>query len=130
MGADDIKEITCIICPIGCRIMVRRADAEIEIEGNKCPRGIRYAKEEISNPRRTITSSVLVVDGEWPLVSVKTSRPIPKRDIFRVMSALKATKVSAPVKRGEILIKNVAGTGADIVATKSVRKAKGLKDML
>ncbi|MCD6482096.1 MAG: DUF1667 domain-containing protein [Thermoplasmata archaeon] len=123
VNAEEIKEITCIICPIGCRMKIQRVEGEIEIEGNGCPRGIEYAKEEMFDPRRTITSSIFVVGGEWPLVSVKTTRPVPKRDIFKVMSALKAARVSAPVKRGEILIKNVAGTGVDIVATKSVRKA-------
>jgi CxxC motif-containing protein len=123
VNAEEIKEITCIICTIGCRMKTQRVEGGLEIEGNGCPRGIEYAKEEMFDPRRTITSSIFVVEGEWPLVSVKTTRPVPKRDICKVMSALKAARVSAPVKRGEILIKNVAGTGVDIVATKSVRKA-------
>jgi len=121
--AVEEREITCIICPIGCRIRIRHFDNEIQIEGNRCPRGAEYAKEEIYDPKRTITSSILVAGGEWPLVSVKTSRPIPKRDIPKVISAVKRARVNAPVRRGEIIIKNVAGTGADIVATRSVEKA-------
>ena len=112
------KEITCIVCPIGCKILVRVEKNKFELlKGNKCKKGIDYAKNEALDPRRMLTSSVLVKNGKWPLVSVRSSKPVPKNKIFSVLSEIKKAKVDAPVKTGQILIKNVSGTNIDIVAT-------------
>ena len=114
------KEITCIICPIGCKILVK-SNGEI-IEGNKCKQGIDYARSEALDPRRVLTSSVLVENGEWPLVSVKTTKPVPKNDIPAVLQEIKKVKISAPVKAGQVLIKNVALLNINVVATKDIVK--------
>ena len=114
------KQITCIICPIGCKILVK-SNGEI-IEGNKCKQGIDYAKSEALDPRRVITSSVLVKNGDWPLVSVKTTKPVPKEQINNVLNEIKTLKAQAPVKIGQIIIKNVCETNVDIVATKNIKK--------
>jgi len=75
----DEKEITCIICPIGCKILVNAEKTRFKIlKGNKCKKGVEYARNEVFDPRRVVTSSVLVKEGEWLLVSVKSTRPIPK----------------------------------------------------
>lgn len=117
------KEITCIVCPIGCKILIRTDGTSFElIDGNKCKQGIDYAKSEALDPRRVLTSSILVENGDWPLVSVKTSKPVPKNKIIDVLSEIKKIKVKAPVKPGQFLIKNVANTGIDIVATKTIPK--------
>ena len=117
------KTITCIICPIGCKILVRIDGAKFElVKGYKCSKGGEYVKNEALDPRRSLTTSVLAVNGEWPLVSVKSMEPIPKKKIFRVLKEIKKIKVKAPVKAGDILIKNVATTGIDIIATKTVNK--------
>lgn len=119
----DYKDITCIICPIGCKISVRTYGRYFEIcNGNKCIKGIEYARTEALDPRRMLTSSVLVNDGEWPLVSVKTSKPVPKNKIFQVLKQIKQIKTDAPVKLGQIILRNVANTGIDIIATKSVKR--------
>ncbi len=93
-------------------------------KGNKCKRGIEYAKNEALNPRRMLTTSVLVKNGEWPLVSVKSSKPIPIQKIFSVLKVIKNKTVSAPIKSGKIIIKNVANSKVDIIATKSIKKIK------
>jgi len=117
------KEITCIICPIGCKILVKVEKNKFEVlKGNKCKKGIDYARNEALDPRRMLTSSILVNNGKWPLVSVKSSKPVPKNKIFSVLSEIKKAKVDAPVKIGQILIKNVSGTNIDIVSTKSIKK--------
>ena len=117
------KEITCIICPIGCKILVRTDGKHFELlDGNKCKKGIDYAKNEALDPRRMLTSSVLVKNGEWPLVSVKSSKPVPKDKVFSVLKEIKKTTVNAPVKSGQKIIKNVSCTKIDIVATKSIKK--------
>ena len=116
------KEITCIICPIGCKILVKTDDTSFEIlNGNKCNKGIDYAKSEALDPRRLLTSSILVENGEWPLVSVKSSKPVPKEKILVVLREIKNKTVSAPVKSGQIIIKNVAKTGIDIISTKTIK---------
>jgi len=115
------KEITCIVCPIGCKISIRTDGKHFEIcNGNKCNKGIDYARTEALDPRRMLTSSVLVNNGKWPLVSVKCSKPVPKDKIFQVLKEIKQAKVNAPVMIGQIILKNVANTRIDIVTTKAV----------
>jgi CxxC motif-containing protein len=115
------KDITCIVCPIGCKISVKTDGKHFDYcDGYKCKRGIEYAKSEAFDPRRMLTSSVLVIDGEWPLVSVKSSQPVPKDKVFSVLKEIKQIKINAPVKSGQLIIKNVANTNIDIVSTKSV----------
>jgi len=115
------KKITCIVCPIGCKMLVKTDGKKLEtIEGYRCKRGIDYARSETLDPRRMLTTSILVNNGEWPLVSVKSSKPIPKNKVFPVLKEIKKKKINAPVKTGQIIIKNIADTGIDILATKSV----------
>ena len=117
------KQITCIVCPIGCKILVNKKGDKVEIcSGNKCKKGIDYATYEALDPRRVLTTSVFVEDGEWPLVSVKSSKPIPKDRIFDVLEEIKKVRIKAPVKIGKIIIRNVAKTGIDIISTKSINK--------
>ena len=118
------KEVTCIVCPIGCKILIKTDGKDIQgISGYKCKQGIKYAHSEALDPRRMLTSSVFVKDGKWPLVSVKTSKAVPKNKIFDVLKTIKNTRTKAPIKSGQILIKNVAGTSIDIIATKNVFKS-------
>lgn len=119
------KEVTCIVCPIGCKILVKTDGAQFKIlEGNKCKKGIEYARNEALDPRRMLTTSVLIEEGEWPLVSVKSSQPIPKEKVFTVLKEIKKTIAKAPIKSGQMVISNVADTNIDIIATKTVKKCK------
>ncbi len=114
------RELTCIRCPIGCQLTVKAEGEAVTVTGNTCPRGKEYGIKEVTNPTRTVTSSVRVDGGKLPLVSVKTKEDIPKDKIFAVMDAIHQTRAAAPVRTGDILIENVAGTGTDIVATRTV----------
>ena len=97
--------------------------AKFEVaNGNKCKRGVEYAKNEALDPRRMLTTSILIKGGEWPLVSVKSSKPVPKEKVLSVLKEIRKTMVNAPVKSGQIIIKNIAHTNIDIVATKLVKK--------
>ena len=88
----DKKEITCIVCPIGCKILVKTDGKSFEcLDGYKCKKGIEYAHSEALDPRRMLTSSILVKGGEWPLVSVKTSKPVPKNKIFSILKIMRKT---------------------------------------
>ena len=117
------KKITCIICPVGCEIKVQiNNDRYSIIKGVKCKKGEEYVKNELYNPKRMLTSTILVECGIWPLVSVKTSQPISKEKIFDVLTEIKNKKIQAPVFIGQKIIKNVLNTGVDILATRTVFK--------
>ncbi len=113
--------LTCIGCPLGCSITVCMQDNEvISVTGNTCQRGDAYARKEVTSPTRIVTTTVCVSGATSSVVSCKTKNDIPKSMIFDVVNALKETTVTAPIKIGDILVKDVAGTGVDIVATQNV----------
>ena len=117
------KLYTCILCPNGCDIMVESENGLfISAEGNRCRKGLDYVKQELESPMRTIASSVLVKDGILPLASVRTSSPIPKDRIFTVMAEIRKIVLTAPVREGEIIIRNVCNLSSDIIVTKSVSR--------
>ena len=114
------KELTCIVCPVGCVMHVVQDGENIEVTQNACKRGVTYAVDEMTNPKRMVTSSIVVVGGDMPLVSIKTREAISKEKINETLIEIKKTAVKAPVKIGQVLIKNVAGTNVDIIATRNV----------
>lgn len=115
------RELICIGCPMGCMMTVPMENGQVtSVIGNTCKRGDDYARKEVTNPTRIVTSSVCVTGGVLPVVSVKTREDIPKGKIPEVMKALKAVTVKAPVNIGDVMLENVAGTGVDIIATKPV----------
>lgn len=117
----ETRELICIGCPMGCSLTVEMNNGEaIKVIGNTCKRGDVYARKEVTNPTRIVTSSVIVEGGNLAAVSVKTKEDIPKEKIFECMKALKGVKVQAPVHIGDVIIKDVAETGVDIVATKNI----------
>lgn len=115
------RKLTCIGCPMGCPLTVVMNGKEVvSVTGNTCKRGDVYARKEVTYPTRIVTSTVRVSGGSFHMVSVKTKEDIPKDKIFECVRALKGIQVSAPVHIGDIILKNVADTGVDIVATKNV----------
>ena len=121
MGTVTTRELTCIGCPMGCPLIVTMEAGEvISVTGNTCKRGDVYARKEVTNPTRIVTSTVRVSGGDADMVSVKTREDIPKGKIFDCVKALKGIEVPAPVHIGDVILKNVANTGVDIVATKNV----------
>ena len=119
------RELTCIGCPLGCALTVEMNGGEvISVTGNTCKRGDDYARKEVTNPTRIVTSSVKVEDGSLAAVSVKTKEDIPKGKIFDCVKALKDVSVKAPVAIGDVVLADVAGTGVDVIATKNVSQNK------
>ena len=113
--------LICIGCPMGCPLTVEMDGEEIKsIAGNTCPRGDAYARKELTNPTRIVTSTVKVAGGRLAMVSVKTASDIPKGKIFDCVKALKDVEVKAPVHIGDVIVENVANTGVNIIATKDV----------
>ena len=116
----EIRELTCIGCPMGCELTVEVENGQaVSVTGNTCKVGENYAKQEISHPERTVTTTALTADGRP--VPVKTVGNVPKDMIFQVVEAIKAASVDLPVRVGDIVLKDAAGTGVDIAATKSVK---------
>ncbi len=115
------RTLTCIGCPMGCTIEV-----ELDEDGNfvsskgwSCLIGKRYAQEEVTAPVRTVTALV-GVNGRTEPLSVKTANPIPKAKIFDCLQELKAVRVNAPVRIGDVVLENVCGSGISVVATKNI----------
>lgn len=117
-----IRQLTCVSCPLGCPISVELSDSGevLSVKGNTCKRGEQYAISECTNPVRVLTTTMKVNGGSLPVVPVKTSAPIPKDKMFDCMKIINAEVVDAPVKMGDVLIRNVCDTGVDIVATNEV----------
>ena len=119
-----LREYTCIICPNGCEI---QADVEngkiLSITGNICPKGESYVEQELTDPRRTIASSVRIKGSFLPLCSVRLTKPVPKQAIFSVMEEINKAELTAPVRIGEIVIRNVCGLESDVIVTKNMERS-------
>lgn len=119
----EVKSLTCINCPMGCALTIEmNGDEVISVTGNTCSRGDVYARKELTNPTRIVTSTVKVVGGKSDMVSVKTREDIPKGKIFECVRELKDVQIQAPVHIGDVIAANVADTGIDVVATRNVDK--------
>lgn len=113
------RELICIGCPMGCPLTVELENGEVlNVTGQTCKRGEVYARKEVTDPTRIVTSTVMVEGGKVERVSVKTKEDIPKGKIFQCVKALKGVTVKAPVHIGDVIVPNVADTGVDIVATR------------
>lgn len=120
----EIRNLTCIGCPMGCPLTVKTDNGEVlSVEGNTCKKGAIYGKKEVTAPTRIVTTTVCVSGGTENMVSVKTVSDIPKGKIFDCIHALKVITVPAPVHIGDVLLSDVAGTGVNIIATKNIEKA-------
>lgn len=115
-----MREFTCIICPMGCSLKAEKNGADFIVEGNSCDRGRQYAINELTSPVRTITTTIRINSKKAQVVSVKTSKPVPKDMIYDVVRKISESEVSAPVKIGDIAISNVLNTGSDIIITKNI----------
>lgn len=117
------REMICINCPMGCHLLVDDSDKNnIKVTGNTCPRGVTYAVNEVTAPKRMVTGSVKVQGGTIPMVSVKTREAIPKQLIFQSLELLKDVTLSAPVSIGDVAVKDICGCGVDFIVTKNVDK--------
>ncbi|MBQ7464491.1 MAG: FAD-dependent oxidoreductase [Lachnospiraceae bacterium] len=119
-GVDEDK-MTCVRCPNGCLLSVEKGtDGTLKVTGNLCPRGEAYAVSEFTAPMRTLTTTVRVKNGTTKALPVKTSADIPKEKLLECIRALTDVEVAAPKRTGDIIVKNIADTGSDIIATGSV----------
>ncbi len=117
-----MKELVCIVCPNGCTLHIEEDGKNIKVSGQKCRKGLTFAQNEITNPMRTICSTVRTAFESVPVLPVKVSCEIPKDKIFEVMQEINRITVHDRIGTGDIIIKNVCGTAADIIATSNILK--------
>ncbi len=114
-----MAELICSVCPAGCRMTVTVRDDQVLVEGNACRRGEEYARNEAVAPRRTLTA-VVGMRGSDRMLPVRTAQPIPKEQIWAAMAEIRKLRVEEPVRSGEIIITDLAGTGVALVATDEI----------
>lgn len=113
-------ELTCISCPVGCRLTVEVENGRVlSVSGNMCPRGAKYANQEAIAPKRIITAVLTLQNSHTP-IAIKTLDGVPKEDIFKCMAMLNALKLYAPIHHGDVICYNILNTGVDVIATNSV----------
>jgi CxxC motif-containing protein len=114
-----MKELVCIVCPKGCRLHVDDENG-YTVTGNSCPRGAEYGKNEIQNPTRVLTSTVRLSGGAYRRCPVKTEKAVPKGKLLDIMKELNHVEVASPVSIGQVVLTDAAGTGVNVVVTKSL----------
>ncbi len=115
------EELICITCPLGCRLSVERAkDGALTVSGNRCPRGARYAEEELLSPKRVVTATCRAVPPDRCRVPVRTLSAFPKEKVDELIRLLYGLEVKLPVSRGDVLVPDALGTGIPVIATRTL----------
>jgi len=120
-----MTDYTCIACPLGCRVSVHKVDGKYEVSGYQCKRGEEYALKEHTHPERVLTATVRVEGAPIPLLPVRTNAPVPKAKLFECMRALAGVRAHAPIELGQLIVKDLCDTGADVIATRWLKRGKG-----
>jgi len=121
LGGEKMEQrvLTCIGCPMGCTLNVEiEAEQVKRVTGNTCKRGEIYAKKEVTNPTRIVTTTVRIKGGK--VVPVKTKEDIPKGKIIDCVKELKHLEIESPVQIGQIIVEDVADTGIPVITTASI----------
>ncbi len=115
------RNIVCTVCPVGCEIHVFGKDKnDLSVEGNKCKRGKAYSINEVIQPKRVLTSTVVVKNGKLKRLPVKSKGYIPKKYIFDAMRIINDITVTAPVSMGDVIINNILGLGIDVISCRNI----------
>jgi CxxC motif-containing protein len=112
-------ELICIICPLACHVVVSADDSGniLDVAHHQCKEGREYAMAEYRFPARVLTTTLLTAGASRPLLPIRSSQPIPKTRLREVMVSLSEMRIKPPVKMGQVVVGNIAGTGADMVST-------------
>ena len=116
-----IKVIRCIVCPTGCSIKVIGKDNKnVTFEGYTCNRGLEYAEQEFKEPKRILTTTIKVENGILPLIPVRTDKPLLKDKLTDALKLIAQRQIKAPIKMGDVLIKNILDLGINIIASRNL----------
>ncbi|MGB5925564.1 MAG: DUF1667 domain-containing protein [Dehalococcoidia bacterium] len=121
--AAEKKYFVCVVCPIGCEIdVVHDGSKIISMEGNKCEKFEEFVSQELIEPMRILTTTVHIEGSKWPVIPVRTDKSVPKRLFPRIMRQLRRIKLQAPVNMLDVVVRDVAYTGANIVSTRTMQR--------
>jgi len=112
--------LTCLLCPIGCDLEVEIDGGDVRVQGHQCDKGVDFASEEVLRPKRNLATSVPLKGTIDRMVSVRLRDHVPREMIFPILAEIAALRPSAPVRRGDVLITDVCGTGVDVIATRTM----------
>lgn len=117
-----VNEIICIVCPLACRVSVATDDGGhiLEVDGFECKKGKEYAVAEYRSPMRVLTTTIIATKSRHALLPVRTKSPIPREKLFECMDHLARVRVEPPLKSGEVIVRNIFGTGSDIITTQEL----------
>ncbi|MFW6126403.1 MAG: DUF1667 domain-containing protein [Chloroflexota bacterium] len=126
MSSDIVKKhFTCVVCPVGCEVDVELRDGEVvSMTGNRCAKGKEFVLQELQDPMRMLTTIVSIKNARWAVLPVRSDRPIPRRLFFEAMKELAGVEPDAPVEVGDVVMTDVARTGVDMVATRSMKPSE------
>ncbi len=119
--SDEDREVLCVRCPKGCRLKLF-IDENIVVKGQECKLGGDYGKKEARHPEREVPTTVKIKNARWPRLPVRRKKSVPLAKIDEVMEELRGLKVEAPVKKGEVIVQNVADTSVDIIAERDMER--------
>lgn len=117
------RELTCICCPKGCTLHVSGEGEDLQVTGNACPRGESYAREEVAQPLRIVTAVVATDSEDVPFVPVRTDRPLPREQVFPLLRALYAMRLSTPLAAGSRILENFKDSGVHVITSRAVPPA-------
>ncbi len=120
-----IEEMTCLLCPKGCDLIVRSEGTDITVEGNQCPKGLNFGRDEVLHPKRNLATSVPISGKDFQMLSLRLSRPVSTDFFPGILEEISRLRPTPPVLRGKILIENIRESGADVIATRSVKAPDG-----
>lgn len=115
-----IDRLTCLLCPLGCELEVETAGGRLEVRGHQCDKGLDFASEEVLRPKRNLAASIPVAGTDGRTTAVRLSGRVPREMIFPVLAEIAKLRPATPVRRGDVLIRDVLGTGVDVIATRTV----------
>jgi CxxC motif-containing protein len=120
----ETRSMVCIGCPIGCPLVLTHEGREVvEVRGNECDRGAKYARQEFTDPRRALSTTVAIVGARWPRLPVKVTKAIPKGRVREAALLVHALRIEAPVERGRVLVKDLLGEpGVDVVTCRGMQR--------
>ena len=114
----ETRVMNCIMCPMGCEMTVTVENGKvIDVKGNTCPRGAKYANDEVTAPKRMLTTTVRIEGGILPVVSETV---LPKEKVLDCAAFLRGVTVKAPVKTGDVIVKDILGLGVNIIASRDM----------
>jgi CxxC motif-containing protein len=117
-----VDRLTCVLCPVGCELEVAKdAAGDLQVGGNQCDKGVPFALEEVLRPKRNLATSVPIEGTAARMVSVRLTAPVPRDLVFPILAEIAGLRPRAPIRRGQVLIADVLGTGVDVIATRTIK---------